>query len=99
MTTLATPAAFQHSPASGLVCRECRNTTPLAPVHVCDRCFAPLEVAYDEDRLALVTRESIAAGPQSIWRYAGLLPAGQDLGTRVDLGAGMTRLRPAPHLA
>ena len=100
MTTLTTrPAAFADSPASGLVCRECGHTLELAPVHVCERCFAPLEVAYDEDRLRLVTRESIAAGPQSIWRYAGLLPAGQDLATRVDLGAGMTRLRPAPHLA
>jgi threonine synthase len=68
-------------------------------VHVCLECFAPLEVAYDEDALRRVTRESIAAGPQSIWRYAGLLPAGQDLATRVDLGAGMTRLRPAPNLA
>jgi len=93
------PAAFADSPARGLVCRECGDETPLRPVHVCSRCFAPLEVAYDEDRLRRVTRESIAAGPQSMWRYAGLLPAGQDLATRVDLGAGMTRLREAPHLA
>ncbi|HWH27439.1 MAG TPA: hypothetical protein VNU26_00520, partial [Mycobacteriales bacterium] len=93
------PPAFADSPARGLVCRECRTEVPLAPVHVCERCFAPLEVAYDEDRLRRVTRESIAAGPQTLWRYAGLLPAGQDEQTRVDLGAGMTRLRPAPHLA
>ena len=69
------------------------------PVHVCERCFAPLEVAYDEERLRLVTRESIAAGPHTIWRYAGLLPAGQDEATRVDLGAGMTPLREARNLA
>ncbi len=99
MTTVSPPAAFAGSPASGLVCRECAAAVPLSPVHVCERCFAPLEVAYDEDRLRLVTRDSIAAGPHSIWRYAGLLPAGQDEATRVDLGAGMTRLRPAPHLA
>ena len=98
MTSVA-PAAFAASPAIGLVCRECGKQGPLAPVHVCDNCFAPLEVEYDEDRLRLVTRASIEAGPQTIWRYAGLLPAGQDEATRVDLGAGMTRLREAPNLA
>ncbi|MCW2674181.1 MAG: threonine synthase [Frankiales bacterium] len=98
MTSLA-PAAFAGSPASGLICRECGHQTPLAPVHVCTECFAPLEVEYDEAKLKLVTRASIEAGPQTIWRYAGLLPAGQDLETRVDLGAGMTKLREAPNLA
>ncbi len=99
MTTLTVPTAFAGSPATSLTCRECGNEVPLAPVHVCDQCFAPLEVAYDEDKLRLVTHASIQAGPQSIWRYAGLLPAGQDLATRVDLGAGMTQLRDAPNLA
>ena len=99
MTTLTRPAAFAASPAAGLVCRECGHTVELSPVHVCERCFAPLEVAYDEDRLRLVTRESIAAGPHTIWRYAGLLPAGQDEATRVDLGTGMTPLREARNLA
>jgi len=98
-TALARPAAFADSPASSLRCRECGHTVELSPVHVCTECFAPLEVAYDEDRLRLVTRESIAAGPQTIWRYAELLPAGQDLATRVDIGAGMTKLRNAPNLA
>ena len=98
-TALARPAAFADSPAAGLRCRECGHTVELSPVHVCTECFAPLEVAYDEDRLRLVTRESIAAGPQTIWRYAELLPAGQDLATRVDIGAGMTKLRNAPNLA
>jgi threonine synthase len=97
--TTAVPAAFATSPAIGLLCRECGTRTPLAPVHVCTACFAPLEVEYDEDRLRQVTRAQIEAGPQTIWRYAGLLPAGQDEATRVDLGAGMTRLRPAPNLA
>jgi threonine synthase len=99
MTLADIPTALAGSPARALICRECRAEVPLAPVHVCDRCFAPLEVAYDEDKLRRVTREQIASGPQTIWRYAGLLPAGQDDGTRVDLGAGMTRLRPAPNLA
>ncbi|MDT7536595.1 MAG: threonine synthase, partial [Actinomycetota bacterium] len=97
MTVTAPP--FAGSPARALKCRECGTEVPLSPVHVCLECFAPLEVAYDEDALRRVSRESIAAGPQTIWRYAGLLPAGQDETTRVDIGAGMTRLRPAPNLA
>src|SRR4051812_41555314 len=97
--TSVIPQAFAGSPALGLICRECGAQSPLAPVHVCTECFAPLEIEYDDDKLRLVPRPSIEAGPQSIWRYVGLLPAGQALETRVDLGAGMTRLRPAPHLA
>jgi threonine synthase len=97
--TISIPQAFAGSPALGLICRECGAQSPLAPVHVCTECFAPLEIEYDFDKLRLVTREQIESGPQTIWRYVGLLPAGQDLETRVDLGAGMTRLRPAPHLA
>src|SRR5919107_510109 len=93
------PAAFAGSPARALVCRECRHEVPLAPVHVCDQCFAPLEVGYDLGKLQRVTRASIETGPQSIWRYAGLLPAGQDEATRVSLGAGMTPLREARNLA
>ena len=42
---------------------------------------------------------SIEAGPHSIWRYAGLLPAGQDPATRVDSGTGMTPLIRADRLA
>jgi threonine synthase len=66
---------------------------------VCVECFAPLEIAYDEALLSGVTRESIEAGPGSMWRYAGLLPAGQDPRLRVSLEAGWTPLRPAPRLA
>ncbi len=99
MTTLDLPATFADSPARALVCRECGHEFPLSPVHVCGQCFAPLEVGYDLDMLRRVTRASIEAGPQTIWRYAGLLPAGQDLATRVDLGAGMTPLRKADNLA
>ncbi len=99
MTTLDLPAAFADSPARALVCRECGHEVALSPVHVCVECFAPLEVLYDLDKLRSVTRQGIEAGPHTIWRYAGLLPAGQDLATRVDLGAGMTPLRKADNLA
>src|SRR5256885_16393757 len=54
---------------NGLRCRECGRLYPGAPVHVCEFCFGPLEVDYRYDALrGVVTRESIAAGPPSMWR-------------------------------
>ncbi|MDP9407817.1 MAG: threonine synthase [Actinomycetota bacterium] len=100
MTTLLDrPLDAAASPAVGLKCRECGTDYALTASHVCELCFGPLEVAYDDDRLARVTRESIAAGPHSLWRYVGLLPAGHDEATRVTLGAGMTGLHRADRLA
>jgi threonine synthase len=82
----------------GLVCKECGHEYPVAPQHVCELCFGPLEVAYDYEAVAAeVTRDSIAQGPQTIWRYAPLLPAPDD--GRIDIGTGWTRLRQAPRLA
>jgi len=80
----------------GLRCRECDREYPVEPVHVCEWCFAPLEVVFDYDEIAnTMTRERVAAGPPSLWRYTDLLPGGEK---RVDLGAGMTPLVPAPRL-
>jgi threonine synthase len=45
-----------------------------------------------------VTHDDIAAGPNSLWRYAGLLPVGQT-DARVDSGTGMTPLIRADRLA
>ena len=59
----------------GLQCRECGHLYGLLPIHVCELCFGPLEVAYDYDAIRpLVSREAIADGPQTIWRYRALLP-------------------------
>jgi threonine synthase len=49
--------------------------------------------------LARVTRADIEVGPQTMWRYAPLLPVGQDPATRVTLDAGMTPLTRADALA
>jgi threonine synthase len=46
-----------------------------------------------------VTREQIEAGPKNLWRYAGLLPAGQDPASRVTLNPGLTPLVRADRLA
>jgi threonine synthase len=87
------------SPARGLVCRNCGATFGLIAEHACAECFGPLEVDYDKDLLAAVTREQIEAGPQNIWRYAALLPVGQDPADRVTLDPGMTPLVRADRLA
>ena len=82
----------------GLRCADCDATYPAEALHVCDRCFAPLEVAYDfEAAAAVISRASIARGPNSLWRYSALLPA--DPTGRVDLGAGFTPLIRADRLA
>ena len=83
---------------NGLRCRECGRAYPAEALHVCEYCFGPLEVTYDYDAIkAATTRDTIAAGPASIWRYANLLPAQND--GAVDLGAGFTPLVRADRLA
>ena len=99
--TAETPASatVPPNPARGLVCRNCGATFGLIAEHACAECFGPLEVDYDHDLLGAVTREQIEAGPQNIWRYAGLLPVGQDPAARVSLDPGMTPLVRADRLA
>ncbi len=87
------------SPAVALVCRNCGARYPLGTQHACIECFGPLEIGYDDDALARVTRADIEAGPHSMWRYAGLLPVGHDPANRVDSGTGMTPLVRADRLA
>jgi threonine synthase len=82
----------------GLRCRECGREYEAAPVYTCEWCFGPLEVAYDYDAIAAATsREKIASGPASLWRYADLLPVEGD--AAVDLGTGFTPLVRADRLA
>ena len=81
-----------------LRCRECGREYEVAPIFTCEWCFGPLEVSYDYDAIgSAISREKIAAGPASIWRYADLLPV--DRGHAVDLGAGFTPLVRADRLA
>ncbi len=97
MTLTASDAAV--CPADGLVCRNCGAGYPLSPIHACAECFGPLEVGYDAAVLASVTRSQIEAGPANLWRYAGLLPVGQDPAARVSLNPGFTPLVRADRLA
>jgi len=97
--THALAAALTDTPARALVCRACGASYPLVAQHACFECFGPLEVAYDADRLRRVTREQISAGPRNLWRYAALLPVGQDPTARVTLDPGLTPLVRADALA
>jgi threonine synthase len=81
----------------GLQCRECGQLYALAPIHVCELCFGPLEVAYDYEAIrSQVSREAIAAGPQTIWRYRALLPVEDE--PVIETYAGCTPLVKAENL-
>ncbi len=81
----------------GLRCRECGENYPVAPVHVCELCFGPLEIVYDLDDIKTrISRESIEAGPRSMWRYKELLPI--DGEPTVGLNCGFTPLVKADRL-
>ena len=92
-----------------LECKECKAEYPLEALYVCERCFGPLEVAYDHRRWKVDVgelRRRIQGGPQNIWRYADFLPlAGGPPGpsgrltSRVGLPAGCTPLIRADRLA
>ena len=82
--------------AYSLRCRICEEEAPPEPIDACRRCDGPNDVAYDWDRItALVTRESVGAGPPSLWRYGHLLPAAR----HVEIGAGWTPLVRADELS
>src|SRR5688572_14687721 len=98
-TVDALAAVSSASPARHLVCRGCAAQFPLAAQHACFECFGPLEVGYDQAALGRVTREQIESGPRNLWRYAPLLPVGQDPATRITLDPGLTPLLRADSLA
>jgi threonine synthase len=81
-----------------LRCRECDKRFPAQPLSSCDDCFSPLEVAFDLSAAKQTfTREAIARGPWSMWRYRALLPVPQDFVPTTP--SGMTPLLAAPRLA
>ncbi len=80
-----------------LKCRECGQEYDVAPVHVCEFCFGPLEVVYDYEKLAgKFTRELIESRPQTMWRYRELLPV--DSEPTVGVQNGFTPLVRARNL-
>jgi threonine synthase len=80
-----------------LACNECGKRFGNIPLSACPDCVAPLEVVYDLDSArGEFTREAIAKGPASIWRYARLLPVPE--GFQPDLPVGFTPLIRANNL-
>ena len=85
-------------PAQSLRCRVCGTEVGLEAVGVCARCFGPLDPVYDWNQVReTFTRESVEAGPPSLWRYAPLLPVDAPAEPRV--APGLTPLVTAPRLA
>src|SRR3954452_19513812 len=93
--------------AKELKCRECGASYPLEARYVCDRCFGPLEVGYEQRSAGDLdeVKRRIQGGPQNIWRYADFLPLDAPPGpsvrssSRLGLPAGCTPLIRAARLA
>ncbi len=93
---LTTATALDFGPATHLACRACGEQYPLGAAYACMECFGPLEVGYE---LGRPTREQIAAGPVSMWRYRGLLPVPGNVADLPGLHPGFTKLVRADNLA
>jgi threonine synthase len=58
-----------------LRCRECQTRWGNQPISFCQSCFAPLEVAYDWERIrGEVNKDEVARRANNLWRYRELLP-------------------------
>jgi threonine synthase len=64
---------------TSLKCKECGQEYSVAPLHVCETCFGPLEVNYDYAKIrGALTRAKIEARPHNLWRYRELLPVDRE---------------------
>ena len=79
--------------ATHLECTKCGENYDHRVVQtVCRTCARPLYVRYDLDAVRTsVRREDLGAREASLWRYAELLPLGEDV-EPVSLGEGWTPL-------
>jgi threonine synthase len=83
--------------ATHLVCKGCGAEHPLDARFACDRCFGPLEAAYDLEAItAAISRERVKEGPPTLWRWSAFLPV--EAPAR-GLPVGNSPLIPAPRLA
>jgi threonine synthase len=80
-----------------LECSLCKKRFEANRIHnLCD-CGGPLLVRYDLEKARRTwSRDQIAQGPNSMWRYAPMLPAKPE--SIVSLGEGMTPLVRTRHL-
>lgn len=74
-----------------LECSACGKRREAGQIHNLCECGGPLLVRYDLDKAKNNwSREAVKSGPNSMWRYAPVLPANE--GSIVSLGEGMTPL-------
>lgn len=75
-----------------LECSLCGKTREAGVLHNLCECGGPLLVRYDLEKARQSwSRDWIASGPTSMWRYAPVLPVSKP-GSIVSLGEGMTPL-------
>ena len=71
----------------GLRCRECGEIYHVAPIHVCELCFGPLEVVYDYEKIKkAISKEAIVSRKKGMWRYKELLPIDGEPIVGIDSG-------------
>jgi threonine synthase len=71
----------------GLRCRECGTEVPVAPRAICEECFGPLEVVYDEEaQRRRLDRDALASLPRTMWRFRDLLPVEGDACLGAEVG-------------
>ena len=79
-----------------LKCRECKREYGTEFRYVCEECFGPLDVTYED--LPRLEAATFANRDQTYWRYRELLPI-EDTAHITNIGAGMTPLLRADKLA
>ena len=86
------PAAGRMTTVTHLECSVCGKRREAGQLHNLCECGGPLLVLYDlEKAKSTWSRDSMAHGPSSMWRYAPVLPV-RDAASIVSLGEGMTPL-------
>jgi threonine synthase len=70
-----------------LKCRECETVWGNQPISFCQKCFAPLEVAYDWAQLRdQINKDEIARRGTTLWRYKELLPLPEQYNSSLPVG-------------
>ncbi len=70
-----------------LQCRECQTPWGNQAISFCQKCFAPLEVVYDLQRIrSEINRDEIARRPANLWRYKELLPLPEQYDSTLPVG-------------
>ncbi len=78
-----------------LKCRECGKEYEPQFRYICEDCFGPLDVLYEQD--IIVNRHTFELREKTYWRYFELLPI-TDRKNIINLNAGFTPLQTADKL-